>query len=113
MGLWERANANNGNGSDPKSPEIIIKNIHNNELTVTLTIDKDIPIPPKGRGWSNASPFTLVLMEMEKGDSILIPSKIARQMRNALIYMRRTHPKKSFKTRKTQQGDGSFRIWRS
>ena len=101
---------NNGNGGMPDDKEYKIRT-PNPRDEVMLTIEKDIPIP-KSRKNREISPYKLILLELEKGDSVVIPHKIARVVRNQLMYMRRTNPESKFVTRKLEPQSLSFRVWR-
>ena len=124
MGSWGKANRNGSDGvpeyPDSSNPqylqdrrkEMTVYDKQTKQPLVQLEIEKDVPIPAKNKGWTNRSSFFNVLLELEVNESVVIPHKIARQMRNALAHMRRVHPEKRFATRKYQLKDGSFRVWR-
>lgn len=105
MGLWKRANSN---GHGQTSSETIETKSKSN-----LEIEQNIPIPPRYSYDDETNPYRQVLISMKVGDSILIPHKIARKMRNQIIYLRKLYPDFRYVTRKTSHKSGEFRVWRT
>jgi hypothetical protein len=67
-------------------------------------IEKDVPVPARG----HSSDITLVLHQLEPGDSVVLPGPI-RTIRNTVANVRKkTH--RQFTTRELE--DGSMRVWR-
>ena len=69
----------------------------------TVTIDKGIPIPPRGPKPGNGKHQT-VLFKMKKGDSILVPAKV-------VPCMRQTAYKNGAVVCFRQMDNGQHRMW--
>ncbi len=125
--LFRRA-SRNGNGS----AEYVVRamgesgNLDNTDK-VELIIEQDVPIPPHGRHKGKSAmdhPMVVILMELDKGESIHIPARLANVVRNAMQAIAKYHrrkklPKVKFITRSDpkdigKHGEGrAFRIWRA
>ena len=108
---WRQANSN-GNGELPNAERLFLKKGRN--IEVDLVIEKGITIPPKRsiRNKKPLNPIKKMLLDLEVGDSVEIPHKIAQDVRRQIQYTMKTHPIRKYATRKTQVGSLTFRVWR-
>ena len=108
---WRQANSN-GNGELPNAERLFLKKGRN--IEVDLVIEKGITIPPKRsiRNKKPLNPIKKMLLDLEVGDSVEIPHKIAQEVRRQIQYTMKTHPIRKYVTRKTQVGSLTFRVWR-
>ena len=108
---WRQANSN-GNGELPNAERLFLKKGRN--IEVDLVIEKGITIPPKRsiRNKKPLNPIKKMLLDLEVGDSVEIPHKIAQDVRRQIQYTIKTHPIRKYATRKTQVGSLTFRVWR-
>jgi len=130
--LFQRA-SNNGNGNADQIGQYVVRTVNDQrELTdsIELTIETGHPIPPHGRGKSTKrnrmdSPMVTILLEMKAGESMLVPEKLVREVRNSLTtirqhYKRMKQPIPQFTTRVAPQDrkgqkrlhQRPFRVWR-
>lgn len=108
---WRQANSN-GNGELPNAERLFLKKGRN--IEVDLVIEKGITIPPKRsiRNKKPLNPIKQMLLDLEVGDSVEIPHKIAQEVRRQIQYTIKTHPIRKYATRKTQVDSLTFRVWR-
>jgi len=134
--LFQRA-SNNGNGNADQIGQYVVRTVDDNRVTedsIELTIETGIPIPPHGRGKSTKrnrmdSPMISILMDMKKGESMLVPEKLVREVRASITIIRNHYkslkkPIPQFTTRTTPESKGKkfnrrdmetsrpFRVWR-
>ena len=109
--VWKLANSN-GNGQLPNAERLFLKKGRN--IEIDLVIEKGVTIPPKRsiRNEKPRNPFNQLLLDLEVGDSVEIPHKIAQEVRRQIQYTTKTHPIRKYATRKTQVGSLAFRVWR-
>jgi hypothetical protein len=77
---------------------------------MNITIENNIPIPPKGRGRKRIYPFE----KMSIGDSFYVPAKKANAVRYCAHFYRSRNKDFHFTTRSEKGADGGYgvRVWR-
>jgi hypothetical protein len=112
------------------SADYVVRTLDGNdevaETRVELTIDRDIPIPKHGRGQRQKTsqidqPMVSILLDMQKGESMLVPEILVHEVRRAITiirqhYKRKGKPIPQFTTRTKPESKGEisrpFRVWR-
>ena len=121
MTTWENASRNGSDGKLPPKKKkqhsqrksMPVVNRYGGHV-LDIEIEDNIPIPKKHAGWGRRSSYTQILLALEVGQSVHVPDKICRQMRNSIMYIRSTHPELRFTTRKTRDSSSaSCSIWRT
>jgi len=127
----------NGNGKTNNMADYVVRTVDDTNKvadSVELTIERGIPIPPHGRGQSAQTsqmdrPMVAILMDMKKGESMLVPEKLVREVRASITIIRNHYkslkkPIPQFTTRTTPESKGKkfnrremetsrpFRVWR-
>lgn len=123
--------SSNGSGKSVNLSEYTIRTKHDttgDSDTVELQIEHGVPIPPlRGRHGDKVAmknPMAIILLELEVGQSIHIPAKLAETTRNAMAAIRKHRKKQGLKPEKfvtrtdpaelSTPGRGrAFRVWRA
>ena len=105
------------NGAVPVDPRGITT--HDFGFTVSLTVEKDIPLPAQQRGRDNnrpTNPIEVALLSMDVGDSMHIPAEIAVKTKSVIQALRKQRSRKRttvvFSQRQISPGKKAFRVWR-
>lgn len=83
-------------------------------MSISITLEKHIPIPPKAGSGRRVNPDSLYsqILPMEVGDSFEVPAKSVPTVQSAAARIRKVNGT-PFKMAVRKQEDGSFRAWRA
>ena len=109
---------NSGNGTNARRQSMRSR-LRNNMEEVTdrvLKVEHGVPIPKAGHGQFNKrtrknNPIVAILLGMEVGESMLIPTELVRSVRSALTIVRKEYRNNKYITRQVQPRP-EFRVWR-